>query len=99
MLNLQENMRVKNEMNKYPRDNQLQENLVDYKQWLLKLGEGRLHAEGKMRLIFLKSAIKRDNSIFLNNHRTDFIMYNVNIRTLLIRNKVENSATIFYKRR
>ena len=30
VLNLQENMRVKNEMNKHPDDNELQEKLIDY---------------------------------------------------------------------
>ena len=42
-------MRVKNEMSKHPNDNQLQENLIDYEKWLLKLGEGKLPAEGNLK--------------------------------------------------
>ena len=48
-LGLRENMRVKNEMSKHPNDNQLQEKLIDYKKKLLKLGEGKLPAEGKLK--------------------------------------------------
>ena len=49
ILSLRENMRVKNEMSKHPNDNQLQEKLIDYEKWLLKLGEGKLPAEGKLK--------------------------------------------------
>jgi len=42
ILRLQENMRVKNEMNKLPNNKEHHKQLKDYEQWLLKLGEGRL---------------------------------------------------------
>jgi hypothetical protein len=48
-LSLRENMRVKNEMTKHPNDEELHRQLLDYEQWLLKLGEGRLPNEGKIR--------------------------------------------------
>ena len=45
-LRLRENMRVKKEMDKNPHNKELQQKLIDYEQWLLKLGEGRLHSKG-----------------------------------------------------
>ena len=46
-LHLRENMRVKNEMAKHPDDCAFHQQLRDYEQWLLKLGEGGLPSEGK----------------------------------------------------
>ncbi|KAL7532029.1 hypothetical protein ACHAWF_004001, partial [Thalassiosira exigua] len=45
-LRLRENMRVKNEMAKYPDDEVMKDKLEGYEQWLLKLGEGKLPTEG-----------------------------------------------------
>ena len=47
-LRLRENMRVKNEMAKYPNDAAMKKKLEDYEQWLLKLGEGKLPSEGSI---------------------------------------------------
>ena len=41
-LRLQENMRVKNEINKLPNNKEYHKQLKDYEHWLLELGEGRL---------------------------------------------------------
>ena len=38
-LRLQENMRVKNEMNKLPNNTEYHKQLKDYEQWLLKIGK------------------------------------------------------------
>ena len=43
---LSKNMRVQKEKDKYPNDEGLHQKLEEYEQWLLKLGEGRLHSEG-----------------------------------------------------
>ena len=45
-LTLKENMRVKKEMDKSPNKKELQQELVEYEQWLLKLREGNLHSKG-----------------------------------------------------
>ena len=41
-------MRVKKEMDKNPNNKELQQKLVEYEQWLLKLGEGKLHSKGSI---------------------------------------------------
>ena len=40
ILSLRNNMRVQNEINKYPNDEAMHERLRQHEQWLLKLGEG-----------------------------------------------------------
>jgi hypothetical protein len=47
-LSLRENMRVKNEMAKQPDNESFHQQLTEYEQWLLRLGEGRLPSEGKV---------------------------------------------------
>ena len=47
ILSLRNNMRVQNEINKYPNDEAMHERLRQHEQWLLKLGEGRLPSLGK----------------------------------------------------
>ena len=47
-LRLSGNMRVENEMSKHPENEELQEKLMEYEQWLLKLGEGKLPTEGEI---------------------------------------------------
>ena len=39
-------MSVKKEIDKKPHDEKLQQKLIEYEQWLLKLGEGKLHSKG-----------------------------------------------------
>ena len=47
ILSLRNNMRVQNEITKYPNDETMHQKLQQHEQWLLKLGEGRLPSLGK----------------------------------------------------
>ena len=59
-LTLKENMRVKKEMNKSPNNKELQQELVEYEQWLLKLGEGNLSIFGTFPFFTVRGECDND---------------------------------------